>query len=247
MPKVDFGEKTHFDGGKTEFLELKNKDQKFRVRFLGSAVYDGKHFFKQADGKWNISYCPRIMNNKDCQFCEKFFEAKRLMKELKNELGEPDQMPVEKRNEYKRLENVAKTYGETTTFYYPVLDRETEQAGILKCAPSIRWMLDEEHSNGVKILDFDYIVKRTEVPGKYYTLTRLDSSMIKPFTEKENEEIDKALGWDLDKMVYGKQSSFDLSQDEDEEPEVTEEEIDIDEITKQLDGGLPLEEDEKKS
>ena len=245
MPRVEFGEKTHFDGGKTDFLELKNKDQKYLVRFLGSAIYDGKHFFKLPDGKWEVKQCPRIMQNEPCEHCEIFFQAKKEMKEMKAEFGEYDSMDVENKAKFKGLDNKAKTYGETTTFYYPVLNRETETVGILKCAPSIRWMLDEEHSNGVHILDFDYIVKRTEVPGKYYTLTRLDSSMIKALTDKEHEEITKAGAWDLDSMVYGKKSTFSLEQeDANEEAEPVDEElvevpVDIDELLKTLDGELP--------
>lgn len=227
MPKVEFGQKTHFDGGKSDFLELKNKDQKFHIRFIGSAVYDGKHFLQTDDGKWEVPYCKRIMENEPCPYCEKFFEAKKMMKALKAEKGEVDVMDMKDKMEYKRLEKVAKRYGETTTFYYPVINRETETAGILKCAPSIRGFLEEEFSNDIKILDFDYIIKRTEIPGKYYTLTRLDSSAIKPLTPKELDEIEKGLAWDLEKIVNSKPSSMSL-----EAPESSLEGLDLgDEIS----------------
>ena len=235
MPKVDFGEKTHFDGGKTDFLELKNKDQKYLVRFLGAAVYDGKHFFKTPDGKWDVKHCPRIMQNEPCSNCEVFFQAKKDMKEMKAQFGEFDSMTIENKAKFKSLDVKAKTYGEPTTFYYPVLNRETQTAGILKCSPSIRWMLDEEHSNGVKILDFDYIVKRTEIPGKYYTLTRLDSSMIKLLSEEEHDEVNKALSWDLDSIISGKKSSFSLEA----EVKVAEakENVDIESLLEGFDAG----------
>lgn len=238
MPRVDFGEKTHFDGGGSKFLELKVKDQKFHIRFLGSAVYEGKHFFQLDGGKWEIVQCPRIMHDKECAHCEKFFEAKKQMKVMKDEFGEVDSMDAPHKAQFKGYEAVAKKFGVTTVFYYPVLNRETEEAGILKCSTSIRWALDEEFSNGVRILDFDYIVKRTEVPGKYYTLTRMDSATIKPFTEKENAEIDKALGWDLEDIVNGKKSSMELEQPEEavvepakaEEPTVKVSDQELDEI-----------------
>lgn len=240
MPKVEFGQKTHFDGGgKTEYLELTVKDQKFHVRFLGAAIYDGKHFFQDEAGRWEVPYCARIMKKEPCEYCEKFFDAKRKMKEMRSELGEVDQMQGKDKAVYKELEATAKRYGVTTTFYYPVLNRETQEAGLLKCAPSIRWMLDEEHSNGIAILDFDYIVKRTEIPGKYYTLMRMDSAAVKPLTEKEQSEVGRASEWDLDSMVYGKQSSFDLEHDDmpDEGSNETAryDSLDIDDIINQMD------------
>jgi len=214
MPTVNFGEKKHFDGGGATFFKLESKNQKVTVRFLAPAQYDGKHFMKDGDN-WNISYCPRIMNEKECKFCEEYFHAKADMKQIEVDYGKKDTLTGDIKKAYKVLEEKARKFKVSQSFYYPALDRGTEEAVIFKVTQSIRWKLDEEFDNGIPVLDFDYIVKRTEKPGSdYYTLTRVDSSMVKPFTDKEEKEIDKALGWDMEKKVFGNASSQNFEQKE---------------------------------
>lgn len=237
MPSLDFGEKAPFESGGMNFYRLKTKNQKFHFRFLGGPVYDGKHFFEKETGKgWDISYCPRIMKGEKCEYCEKFFEAKREMKELEQAFGGKDNLPKEEKKVFKTLEEVAKKYSVNISFHYPVLNREEEDVGIFQTTLGVRNQLDEEHDAGFPVLDFDYFVTRTEKPGSYYKLDRLDSSMMKPFTDREQEAISRAEKWDLEKIVIGKLSSQDFTTEEEavaaaeKEAKEEEEEVDIDEI-----------------
>ena len=211
MPKLNFGEKASFESGKGDYLELNSKGDKVHVRFLGAAVYEGKHFLQQPDGKWNVSYCPRIMNSSHCSYCESFFEAKKAQKAM----GDYKALSEADKEKFDNLGALAKKYSVAISFYYPVLDRATETARILKCGVSTRSYLDTEANAGIKILDFDYVITRlkgkiTDAGSDWYSHTRLDSGMIEPLTDKEIEEVEKAESWDIEKTVYGtKASSFD--------------------------------------
>ncbi len=227
MPKLGFGEKTHFDG-RTQFLELKSKGDEIHVRFLGSAVYDGKHFIKNDDGSWTVSYCPRIMQEKDCTFCERFFELKKAAKAL----GDPKTLNKTDKKTYDEYQAEARKYNASISFYYPVLDREAKTARVFKTGLSIRSELDKEHDAGIPILEFDYKIKRLKGkmtdPGKdWYAVTRLDSKMIEPLTEEEEKAKGSTKEWDLEDIVYGsKKSSMDLAASPEAESAGGKEEVD---------------------
>lgn len=197
MPSFNFGDNLPLDRGNL-FLELKSQNQEAHIRFVGGGSYDGKHFMKE-DGKWNVSYCPRIMTNDECPFCEKYFDVRKQIKDA----GKGEDMT--------ELENDLRKYKAKITFYYPVLDRENETARIFKTTLSIRLKLEEEVKAGIDVPNFDYKIKRTEKPGSdYYTLTRLDSSMIKGLTEKEEQEVERAKEFNLEEIIHGKDSDLDI-------------------------------------
>lgn len=207
MPRLDFGQQAHFDRKSTEFLELKNKGDIVTIRFLASPVYEGKHFQQNSDSSWTVTTCPRIMKEEQCSLCEKYFETKKVMKEM----GDPDSLDGEDKKTYSTLENLARKNKVVLNFYYPVLDRENEVGAIFKCGLSIRGELDKESSAGIPIIEYDYVIKRLKSKvgdaGKdFYSFTRLDSKMIKPLTDKENDEITKILDVDLEKLIGGKES-----------------------------------------
>ena len=215
MPKLNFGEKASFDG-RSSYLELSSKGDKVHVRFLDSPVYDGKHFIKDGE-KWIVSYCPRIMANDKCAYCEKFFKAKAEKKEL----GDPKTYSADAKKKADELDKVARRYNAAITFYYPVIDREKEEARILKAGLSIRTELDNQVAAGIDVLKYDFIITRLKGkitdPGKdWYSFVRVDSAESKEFTDKELEETAKALAWDLEKMVVSNSSSQKLSGKEEE-------------------------------
>jgi len=197
MPILKVGEKASFEKGNI-YAQLKGLGEAIHIRLLGNPYYDGKHFEKTEDG-WSVTPCNRIMNDGDCDLCNTYFDYMKQAKAEKNEEIKKD------------LTKKASKYKAKITFYYPIIDRKEEIAKIFQTSLSVRLKIDEEKSNGIDILKYDFIVKRTEKPGAdYYSLTRLDSKDIKDFTDKEKEEIEKAKAWNLEDMVGGKESSQDL-------------------------------------
>lgn len=207
MPKLGFGAKARFDGGKQEYLELLSKGDEAHIRVLGAPVYDGKHFLRKADGSWDVPYCSRIMSGaQDCPYCQKYFDARKEIKTIKKEAADPENLTVEEKELVKRAEAISKKYGVAITFYYPVLDRTETRAILFKTGLSFRTFLDAEYEAGIKILDYDFKVKRIKGnikdPGKdWYTFTRLDSQATEPLTDEEHEEISKVDAWDLESMI----------------------------------------------
>lgn len=202
MPKFQTGQKLNIDRG-TVFAELKSKGEKIHFRVIGNEYqYDGKHFF-QKDGKWIVTFCPRVMNDLECQHCEKYFAIRNQAK------AEEDKKKKEV------LLKEANLFKATVKFYYPIIDREKQEARIFKASLSTRIYFNQEHENGLDIVDYDYIVTRTEIPGSgYYSVTRLDSKQTKPLTEKEQQEIEKIKRWNLEEMVTGMSSKIVKTEEE---------------------------------
>ena len=197
MPSFKTGQKLNIDRGSI-FAELKGKDEKIHFRIVGNDYqYDAKHFSQDETGKWTITYCPRVMNDLECGYCEKFFDLKKKARE------------EEDKKKKDALLQQARPFGPTIRFYYPIIDRETETARVFKATLSTRIKFEEEHDNGIDITDYDYIVTRTEKPGSdYYHLSRLDSKQTKPLTDKEKNEVEKIGGWNLEELVMGRSSKI---------------------------------------
>lgn len=183
------------------FIDLKGKGESVTVRFATAEFYyDGKHFNKdEATGKWVVTACPRINEEAPCDMCDKFFEFKKLAKDAGkagDKAGEED------------LNNKARPYGAKMSFYYPVLNRETGTAKIFKTSLSIRLKLEEMLKAGVKVLERDFVITRTERAGSdYYTLIPIDSADVKPFTEKDGVELQKAKDFVLTDIIENAQQS----------------------------------------
>ena len=202
MPQTTgFGEKLGGVDRDPLFASLVSKDESIKFRIIAPPFYDGKHFLKdQETGKWVVSYCPKVMETEFCEYCQKYFE---FIKAAKKITDTAKQVQAIKEANY---------FKSKIQFYYPIIDRESEQARILKTSLSIRIKVDAEVKLGVDVTKFDYVMTRTEKPGsEYYTLIRIDSSMTKPFSEKEQKEFEIAKAWDLKDMVGNvKQSEEDL-------------------------------------
>lgn len=204
MPYADFGQKTSLDGGNTKIFKLTTKDQKVTVRILGKGFYNGKHFLQKEDG-WNIFFCPRVMLEKDCIYCKKYFEMRKEMKKLKEE---------GKTKEFEALEKQSRRYAPTIRWYYPVINRDTKEAIILEVSLSTRNKIEEMVDAGVDVLNSDLVYKRTEKPGAdYYSLVRKDSKETPELDEDEKGAILEALGWDIEEMVQGKESSLEFPEE----------------------------------
>ena len=218
MPFADFGQKIpSIDGRESKIFFLKTKGEKVVFRIVGKPYYISRHFVQKEDGSWNIFFCPRIMKDSKCIYCQKYFDLRKQVKEAK-ESG--DKGAAEALNEE------AKRYKETTRFYYPAINRETGEGILLEAPLSVRLKLDSYVEAGADVLNSDFVLTRTEKPGSdYYTLIRLDSKDTKPLTKKEKEEVKKVKEWDIEEMLgIKKESNQDLGEaSEDELVEVAEE------------------------
>jgi hypothetical protein len=192
MQEIKFGEEMPNSGSK--FLKVKQKGDKLKFRLAQQPVYVGKHFIKVSDS-WDVTSCDRINNQEGCGYCDLFFQAK--AEEKKNKDTNPE--------ESKKWGNEARIYSPAITFYFPVLNRDTESFGILQTTQGVRNKINAQHEAGIDVFKKDWILHNTgsENPGDRYALVPVDSADSKPFTEKEEEEFKKAQEFDLMSLNEG--------------------------------------------
>lgn len=175
MPFADFGENISF--GVHQYLKLKDKKDKVQFRILGKPYFEGKHFMKDDKGNWDVKPCPRVDENAECDLCKTYFSIiaagkktndKTLMEQAKKE---------------------AKPFQNAVSVYYPIINRETGEYAVFQTTWGVRNMLEAEVELGVKVMKVDWIVLRTEVPGSYYKLSRVDSAETKALTKEEKEIV----------------------------------------------------------
>ena len=204
MPSAKIGDKINVD--RKEFLELKSKGDKVLIRIASDDYYyDGKHFMQKKDGDWDVTLCPRVNEKLECDTCEQYFAIKKQIKEAKDNKDSEAE---------KSLEKAARKVKPAIAFYYPVLDRDGGVATIFKTTLMIRVALEEKRDEGVNILDVDFVVKRTEKAGSYYTLTRVDSAETTKLTSEETEELEKAKNINVGDVINGKKGSMNFQPDE---------------------------------
>lgn len=189
MPYADFGEKVNFNS--SQFLKLKSKNDAVRFRILGKPFIDGKHFSKTPEGEWDIQPCPRVNEKSKCEKCDKFFSI--IMKAKKT----GDKTLIE------QAKKEAEPYKCTVSVYYPIINRDTEEFAIFQTTMGVREEVEVEGALGTKVLETDFMVMRTEVPGKYYRFSKVDSAETLPLTEKELSEVEKFKTIKLDEIVSG--------------------------------------------
>lgn len=201
-----------FSSGNFDLItRLKDKDQKIQFRLIGKPYYNGKHFLDNDDGTKSVVDCVRINLKATCDICEKYFT---IIKESKLT---NDKTLIE---EGKKKANPFKA---ALSFYFPVINRETETFQVFKTTLSVRNHIEEETKLGTPIMERDFVVVRTEKPGpNYYSFSRVDSSETKKLTDKEKEEIEKFKSMDLESIISGKH--------EEVKEEVKSEEVDVDEV-----------------
>ena len=189
-PYSEFGEK--IISSQTLYISLKGKGDKVKFRILGKPYYNGKHFTKDGD-KWIVTPCPRINSKEDCDLCEKYFKT---MAEANKNKKDKELFEAGKKE--------ANKYKNTISVYFPIINRDLEQFQIFQTKVGIKNKIDAEILLGTPILERDFIVMRTEVPGSdYYTLSRVDSADSKDFTDKEKSEVKKFKEMDLEAVING--------------------------------------------
>lgn len=193
MPYAEFGQKLSFSSG-SQFFKLKSKNDSIRFRILGVPYIDGKHFTKTVvDGKdnWDIQPCERVNSHGKCEMCSKFFAI--VMKAKKT--GDKTLIEQSKKE--------AEPYKCTVSAYFPVINRDTEEFAVFQTTMGVRDEIEAEAALGTKVLDVDFVVMRTEVPGKYYRFSKVDSAETKPYSEKELAGVEHFKTIKLDEIVSG--------------------------------------------
>lgn len=190
MPRANFGEDLSFSNN--FFIRLKEKGDKIEFRILDVPLYDGKHFLKNPDGSWNVISCSRINKTGECSYCKEFFRLKALVKKTDDE------------KEKKDLEKQARNVGASVQFYYPVIDRSTEEFKVFQTTIGVRSQIEAEIEMGANALTTDFICLNTGEVGKgRYKVSKVDSSKSKDLTEKELTAVEKYKSMDLEEVVSG--------------------------------------------
>ena len=195
MPQVGFGEKLPTGG--SQFIKLKSKGDVVRVRLLDAPFIEGKHFF--ADGvddngrqKWKIEECPRVNAAHIFFFFFKFFALKRQAKK------ETDKTVIS------QINKEADYWKPSTMVHYPVIDRLNACFAVFQTTVGVREQIEAEYSLGVKVLDVDFNIMRTENPGSYYKVSRVDSAETTPLLPAELEAVEKYKTTDIAELVGGR-------------------------------------------
>lgn len=190
MPYANWGEKISF--GNDFIFKLKEKGEKVQFRILGKPYFEGKHFIKFSDGTFSANDCSRVMEGQACATCEKYFG---LMKEAKTMSD----------TEAKITKKEANNFRAAIIYYFPIIDRATHKFRVFRTTQGVRTKLELEVAEGVKILDKDWTLTRTEVTGgDYYKLGKVDSSETLPLTQEELAEVEKSKKVPLSTMITGK-------------------------------------------
>jgi len=177
--------------GNANIVRLKSKGEKIKFRLAsGNFSYVGKHYIQCQDGSWEITECPRIMKQEECILCDKFFDAKRVLK-------------MDETNKEAKADE--KKYNPSIEFYYWIIDREDSQLKVLQTTTGVRGQIDmiakdlEEQESS--IFAFDLQLTRTEKAGSYYVLDRVDSSLTQELTEEEKAKVKEAEETDVATVV----------------------------------------------
>lgn len=185
-----------------KFLTVKQKGDKIQFRIAQAPTYTGKHFLATENG-WDITLCPRINDQEECDKCELYFEAQAEIKKL---LGgrKPGDLTSEEQKEYKGLEAEARKWNAATQFHFAVLNRDTEEFGVLQTTMGVRNKINEFHENGTDVFSKDFVLRNTGLTGRdLYSLTMVDSADTKKLSEKEVAEYKKAQEYDLGSLNGG--------------------------------------------
>lgn len=194
---LDFGAKLPSKGN--QYLQVKEKGDKIQFRIAQSPTYTAKHFLQTDDG-WDITLCPRINDQAECDKCELYFEAQGQIKKLlagrkKEELAQDEV------KELKGLEGEARKWNAAIQFHFPVLNRQSGEFGILQTTMGVRNKINEFHENGTNVFEKDFVLRNTGGVGRdRYSVTMVDSADTEDFTEEEVAEYEKAKKFDLNSL-----------------------------------------------
>lgn len=196
---MKWGEK--LPGSGDMFLSLKNKGDKVQFRIGQEPVHTGKHFAQTATG-WDVTECPRIMSNEDCETCIQYFKIRAQMKKLLAGRKEKDLEGAE-RKEHTVLDNESRKFAVAIQWHFPIIDRDDGKFKILQTTNGVRNKFNALFEQGVDVMDTEWVLSNTgsASPAERYLLSAVDSKKVKEFTPEEEAEWAKAQGYDLSQIA----------------------------------------------
>lgn len=155
MPEAGFNRDINLPMSIGKYFRLKSKGDKIKFLIANTPHYETKHWISDKDTVLCDKYNGAPKDAK-CVWCDKY-------KELYMSAGD-DKKKIEEANKLRP----------TTTFFYPVLNLDTNEAVIFQTAQSVHWEIVGYFEEGVDVFGCAWSVERTETPGNYYSTKRLD-------------------------------------------------------------------------
>ncbi len=175
------------------YVRVKEKGDQIIFRIAQAPAYSGKHFQQKEQG-WDVTDCPRINNETECETCETYFQL----------MGEAKKIKDVDKTKYEKTVGEARRFNVAVAFYFPVLNRDTEEFAILQTTQGVRNKINEFHENGTKVFERDWILRNTGAVGKdRYSVAPVDSADSDPLTDKEKVELKKAQDFDIQSINEG--------------------------------------------
>lgn len=197
MPEADFDRNINLPTSGGKYIRLKAKGDKIKFLIASKPHYETKHWISDRE----TVLCEKYNGQPKgavCSYCEKY----------------KDQLALAGDN--KKLIEAANKLRAGVTFYYPVLNLDTDEPNIFQTAPSVHWTIVGYKEEGVDVFKCAWSVVRTEVAGNYYEVRRLDSVKL---TDEQEDAYQQAKQISLNK---GKAST---SVVEEEEPPMHDDEV----------------------
>lgn len=173
MPTADFDKDINLPKEIGKYAKLSEKGEKIKFVIAKTPEYETKHFLGGKD--WSL--CGRYNADDpeaECVYCDQY----QAMVEKSDEEGAKQLRPV-------------------TTFYYPILDLDTNKPRIFQfSAKSIHYTIKGYMNEGVDVFSGAWLVERTEEKGNYYKILRLD---LKELTKEQKESLEIAKGYSMEK------------------------------------------------
>lgn len=173
MPEAGFTRDINLPSSGGKYLRLKAKGDKIRFLIASTPHYETKHWISDSENVLCTKYNGQDKKAK-CEWCDKF-------KDLLVKAGD-DKKLVQEANKLKAK----------TDFFYPILNLITEESNIFQTTQSVHWEIVGYKEDGVDVFKCAWVVERTEEPGKYYSVRRLDEVKLTP-EQKEVLESAKAI------------------------------------------------------
>lgn len=182
MPEANFDRNIDLPSSGGKYLRLKAKGEKIKFLIAKTPHYETKHWISDRESVLCDRYNGQGKQAK-CQWCEKH-------KDLLALAG----------NDKKKID-AANKFRATTSFFYPILNLNNDEPVIFQTTPSIHWTIVGYKEDGVDVFGCAWSVERTEDPGNYYAVRRLDPVKLTP---EQQEALETAKGFTLER---GKASS----------------------------------------
>lgn len=175
MPEAGFTRNIKLPTSGGKYFRLKAKGEMIKFVIANTPHYKTKHWVSDKEtvlcGKYNGQG-----DNAVCEWCDRH-------KDQLLEAGE-DKDKIQ----------VANKIRPATDFFYPVVNLDSNEAVIFQIAQSVHWAFVKYHEQGVDVFKTAWCVERTETPGNYYSLIRLDPVEL---TAKQQQEFERAKNFKL--------------------------------------------------